>query len=112
MRLLTEIQNRARFIIGPLFGMVAIGYFAYHAVQGERGLIAWWEIRAELAYAQSILEGYQADRRKIEHRARLLESNTLDGDMLEERARVVLGLGYAGEIIVLTPPIPTVFSAN
>ena len=112
MRLLTEIQNRARFIIGPLFGIVAIGYFAYHAVQGERGLIAWWEIRAELAYAQSVLDGYRNDRRKIEHRVRLLEGNTLDGDMLEERARVVLGLGYPNEIIVLTPHTSAVFSSN
>jgi hypothetical protein len=39
MTLLGEIRVRARLIVGPVLAATVFAYFAYHAVQGDRGLI-------------------------------------------------------------------------
>ena len=41
MVLLREIKKRARHITGPVLAIAVFGYFAYHSIQGDRGLIAW-----------------------------------------------------------------------
>ena len=41
MRLIGEIRHRARHVVGPFLGICAAAYFAYHAIQGDRGLMAW-----------------------------------------------------------------------
>ena len=45
MGLMQEIRARARYVIGPVLGICAVGYFAFHVVHGDRGLIAWWNIK-------------------------------------------------------------------
>ncbi|MBL8631153.1 MAG: septum formation initiator family protein [Rhodospirillaceae bacterium] len=66
-------------------------YFGYHAVQGDRGLIAWWNLRFEIERANATLAEVSAEKKALEHRVALLRSESLDPDMLEERARVMLG---------------------
>jgi len=80
MVLFQEMRARARYVIGPVLGVCAVGYFAFHVVHGDRGLIAWWDIRV-----------------------RLMNPGSLDADMLEEQARLTLNYGHADDIIILDP---------
>ena len=41
MSLIREIRRRGRHIIGPALWALAVAYFMFHAVQGERGLVTW-----------------------------------------------------------------------
>ncbi|KKL88130.1 hypothetical protein LCGC14_1927810, partial [marine sediment metagenome] len=41
MGLIAELRGRARHIVGPVLVVCITGYFAYHVIQGDRGLIAW-----------------------------------------------------------------------
>ncbi|MFN3075289.1 MAG: FtsB family cell division protein [Alphaproteobacteria bacterium] len=84
-----------------LFGMGAVAYFCYHAVQGERGLLAWWEFRHEIQQAESRLAQVNAQQAALERRVRLLRPESLDPDLLEEQARAVLDLGRPSEVVVL-----------
>lgn len=99
MRILTEFRTRIRFVIGPILGMSAITYFGYHVLHGERSLLAWWQLRERIATAKEALAGIQAERKVLENRVRLLHPQSLDPDMLEERARVMLNYGHADEIV-------------
>lgn len=101
MGLMQEIRARARYVIGPVLGICAVGYFAFHVVHGDRGLIAWWNVKQRVATAKQALTVSQAERQALEHRVRLLEPGSLDPDMLEERARLMLNYGYADDIIIL-----------
>jgi len=101
MGLIQEFRARARFIIGPLLGVCAIGYFTFHVVQGDRGLLSWWKIKQRVAAAKLSLEVSQAERQTMENRVRLLEPGSLDPDMLEERARVMLNYGHVDDIVIL-----------
>jgi cell division protein FtsB len=101
MYLLQEFRARARFVIGPLLGILAIGYFAFHVVHGDRGLIAWLKIKQRTASAKQAMELSRAEHQTIEHRVSLLEPGSLDPDILEERARLMLNYGHVDDIVIL-----------
>lgn len=101
MGVIAEIRARAAHVVTPVLGFCVVGYFAYHAVQGDRGLIAWRQLTLRVESARHALADIESERRALEGRVRLLNPSSLDRDMLEERARVMLNYGYAGEIVVL-----------
>ena len=51
MSFFKEIRSRARHVIGPVLGISAVTYFGFHAVQGDRGLMAWWKLRQYIEVA-------------------------------------------------------------
>lgn len=106
MGLIQEIRARARYVIGPVLGVCAVGYFAYHVVHGDRSLIAWWNIKQRVVAAKVVLDATRVDRRKLEHRVGLLSPGSLDPDMLEERARLMLDYGHADDIVILDEKKP------
>ena len=84
-----------------------MAYFGYHAVQGDRGLIAWWNLRFELERVDAELTAVSADKQRREHRVKLLRPESLDRDMLEERARIMLGAVHPDDLIVPDPTLPS-----
>jgi cell division protein FtsB len=97
-------SGKVRQVIVPLAGAALMAYFAYHAVQGDRGLIAWWKLRYEMEHTDVALQELTAEKKALEQRVSLLRPQSLDPDMLEERARIMLGFVHADDRIVpLTP---------
>ncbi|WP_283177582.1 septum formation initiator family protein [Gemmobacter sp. 24YEA27] len=75
-------------------------YFTFAAVQGDYGVFRRVEIRAEaagLAVERDKLAVQLADMRNLTHR---LSDDYLDMDLLDERARDVLGYMRADEIVI------------
>jgi cell division protein FtsB len=101
MSFIKEIRTRARHVIGPVIGISAVTYFGFHAVQGDRGLMAWWKIRQHIEVASISLREVTKERHALEQRVRLLHPESLDTDMLEERARIMLNYGHIDDIIVI-----------
>ncbi len=104
MSLLSEFRSRARHVIGPIVGIAAVGYFAFHAVNGGRRLLTFRKLRIEVVAVRRLAEDTAIERRVLENRVRLLEPRSLDPDMLEERARIMLNYGYPDEIVILDKP--------
>ena len=103
MAILYEIRIRARKILPLVLAACVIGYFGYHALHGERGFLAWRELKSDLAAAQIVEAQLAARRRVLDRRTALLRGDNLDPDLLDERARVLLGYGRADELVVLRP---------
>ena len=100
-----EIRKRARYLIAPLFGSLALVYLIYYGVQGDRGLLAWIQRGQDVVVAEQKLAAESVQRDALAHRVALLGPDSLDLDLLDERARAVLNLVKSGEIILLeTPP--------
>lgn len=75
-------------------------YFTFAAVQGDYGVFRRVEIRAEaagLAVERDKLAVQLAEMRNLTHR---LSDDYLDMDLLDERARDVLGYMRADEIVI------------
>jgi cell division protein FtsB len=100
MALIGELKRRARDLVGPVLGLSALVYFVYHAVEGDRGLFAYFRLTHDIAETQAQLDQVSAERQALELRVSRLRSNSLDPDLLEERARAVLNYVRPDEIVV------------
>ena len=100
MKVLTELRLRSSYIIGPFLGACLFIYFLFHAVQGDRGLIAYWQLTKQIEQAAATHRILERQRSKIMNRVSLLNPHTLDRDMLDERARFMLGYSQPGEIVI------------
>jgi len=104
MVLLREIKKRARHITGPVLAIAVFSYFAYHSIQGDRGLIAWVYLSQQIEIADANFEKVARERLALERRTNLLRPDNLDPDMLDERVRSSLGLLLPNEIIIMDGP--------
>ena len=67
-----------------------IGYFGINAYTGNRGLRAKQDLDRQIAELTGELSKLKAERTVWERRVSLLRADSLDPDMLDERARVLL----------------------
>lgn len=102
MGLIEELRRRAKHVVGPLFGIVAVAYFAYHTVHGERGLLAWLQMRERVAGAEQRLHILDKEKQHWNSRVKLLHPDSIDRDMLDERVRIMLGYARADDLVILT----------
>ncbi|WP_378942321.1 septum formation initiator family protein [Paracoccus sp. R86501] len=75
-------------------------YFAFAAVQGPSGILRRIQIEAETADLESQRDALQAEVEQIQNLTHRLSDDYLDMDLLDERAREVLGLLRSDEIIL------------
>lgn len=99
----SALGRAIRQIVGPVIGVSVVAYFAYHTVHGDRGLVALTHLQSEVARAQSTLDQVRAEREELERRTRLLRPDSLDPDLLDERARAVLNQSHPDDLIILLP---------
>jgi cell division protein FtsB len=100
MVLLDDLRRRARYAVLPVFCVSLIGYFAYHLIQGDRGLIALSRLSKDIDKLETDVSVAKADRTEIEQRTKLLRSQSIDADMLDERARAELGFSRPDEVVI------------
>lgn len=70
---------------------IAVVYFGIHGLTGERGLLSTAAREAKLEQRQDQLAHLLEQRQDLEVRVRYLRANSLSRDLLEERARAVIG---------------------
>jgi len=103
MGVIRELRRQSRQIVVSLLGVGVIGYFAYHAVEGDRGLRAYFALNHRIGLAEAERDAAMAERLAIERRVVALRTDSLDLDMLDERARQVLNLVHENDFVVLLP---------
>lgn len=84
----------------PVMFLAACGYFVWHAIHGERGLIAREERLQQIAEATAERERVQTELAAMERRVMGLRGDRLDRDQLEERARQLLNMVGRDEIVI------------
>ena len=75
-------------------------YFAHAAVQGEHGLFARVRVEARTAERREELARIEAEVEARANLVRRLSDDFLDIDLLDERARAVLGTVREGEVVL------------
>src|SRR5262249_22421841 len=78
-----------------------IGYFGLHANSGDHGLRAREGLDRQIAALDQQLDGATAERVLRERRAKLLKSESVDRDMLDERARALLDYVDPRDLILI-----------
>jgi cell division protein FtsB len=101
------ISNRRRRTILTALGLYTfaaafIGYFGINAFTGNHGLRAQIDLDQQMTAMQEELRQVKAERAIWERRVALLRSDRLDPDMLDERARALLGYVDPRDLTLLT----------
>lgn len=78
----------------------AIAVFAHAGLQGDHGLTAYRAAAAEERRLSAELDELRAERQALANKVMRLSDRYLDLDLLDERARAVLGLVREDELIV------------
>jgi cell division protein FtsB len=79
-----------------------IGYFAYHAVQGEHGLHKRALLEQRVRQLEADLAMLVKERQRIEHDVSLITQRVKSQpDLLDEQARALLNYAHPDEIVVL-----------
>ena len=101
-------KRRSRLPWGRAFAtLLAAGactYFAHHAVAGPHG----WEARQvkleERRMLREQLASLSRQRETMSARARLLDGAQIERDVLDERARDLLGYARPDELVLILEP--------
>ena len=98
-------RRRARGILTALglyiLAAAMIGYFWFHAYTGQRGLHAKHEIDQQMSELTAELDRLKVEHGHWERKVALLRSNSIDPDLLDERARTLLNLSHPNDLIMM-----------
>ena len=113
MGILHDIRRQAGQVVVPVLGIALLSYFAYHAIQGDRGLFAWMALNQKLKQTHALADAVAAQRSELENRVERLSSASLDLDLLDERVRAMLNYARQDEVVIMLPlPAATGSAAN
>lgn len=85
--------------IGSFISVFVLFYIGFHAVNGDHGLLALFRESRKLETLKAELAEVTAEHAEMDRKVKLLSSNSLDLDMLDERARLVLGFAGKSEAV-------------
>jgi cell division protein FtsB len=97
-------RKRLRSILtalGLYLGAVLfIGYFGINAYTGDHGFKAKQDLDAQISELSGELAELKQARTQWERRLTLLRAHSLDPDMLDERARTLLGYSHPHDVVM------------
>ncbi len=100
MSLAYEIRLLAKAAVAPTLLACTVAYFAYYAIHGERGLFGYFRVADKISQVETALDLRTREHDRMALRVRLLRRHALDIDILDERARRVLGLAHPDEVVI------------
>ena len=83
------------------FAAMFIGYFAVNAFTGNHGLRAQQDLDQQLTALKAELMELKEQRVDWERRVSLLRADRIDPDMLDERARALIGYADPRDLTLL-----------
>jgi cell division protein FtsB len=98
------VLARLRPFLATFALALLIVYFSFHAFTGDRGILSSNQRDAALIAKTQELAAVRAQRQDLEMRARLLRDTSLSADLLEERARSLLGFADPRDYVIRLNP--------
>jgi cell division protein FtsB len=80
------------------------GYLGYSAISGQFGIEGRDEIHADIQVLKDRSSALQAEIDSFRHRNSLMNPRHLDPDIVTERARALLNMANADDILIMVDP--------
>lgn len=100
-----DLQRKFRQYWLVLISGFIIVYFGFHSFCGERNIYRYFALKQEIAKAQETAQKYALQKQKLQRKVQHLSDISLDIDLLDERARVVLNMAADDEFVILDKDI-------
>jgi cell division protein FtsB len=98
----TRKGRNARYALLLTICVALIGYFAYHAVEGDHGLRKRTMLSEKIERLEAELKALKGERVRVEHDVALVTTRARkEPDLLDEQARALLNYTKPDEIVVL-----------
>ncbi|MGH1398815.1 MAG: FtsB family cell division protein [Alphaproteobacteria bacterium] len=85
-----------------LLGVLLCLYFSYHAISGERSLFKLVSLNQEISQNVTIKDNVAKMRQNTESKVLAMRPGSINSDLLEERARLILGYARPDEMVILS----------
>jgi cell division protein FtsB len=109
MRILRPLKH-AMFRILPSVALLGMaGYFWTNTLEGDRGRLAFESRKSVLEQLRLEKIAAEAERTTWRRRVAALRTQSLDRDLLDERARALLNFSDPNDLILLYPPNQKLF---
>lgn len=96
-----HFQRLSQKAIAPFFALSLIGYFIYHSIQGDRGILAWVQLQERLAMALCQLDATLKEKKALEEIVQDLRPESINRDLLDQQVRLQLGYVHPNEVVIL-----------
>ena len=93
-------NKKLRHFVTPSLIILAIVYFSFYTLFGNRGLYRMFELEDQITIAKTQHNEIVQKRSDLERSVSLLEPKNLDLDMLDQRTREVLGYAHPDDIVI------------
>ena len=100
---LIEQRYLIRHNLPTIIGFCLFIYFTYHIGFGERSLLRLMSLERQKAAVSLQYDKLHEERLVLESRVIRLRPGSIDPDLLEERARHVLGYTLPDEQVIIKP---------
>ena len=94
-------KRKTKQLAGNLFLIAVMFYFSYHLISGDKGVQSMVKIEQRLKVAFADLDRVELKKIKLGHKVKMLSSESLDIDLLDEQSRRLLGASKSNEIVIL-----------
>jgi len=101
-----NLHRLSQKALSPFLALSVVGYFIYHSIQGDRGILAWAQLQERLLHTESQLKGFTKEREGLEEKVKALGSE-INRDLLDQQARLQLGYTHPHEVVILRVDSPS-----
>ena len=96
-----NFQRLSQKTIAPFMVSVVIGYFIYHSIHGDRGLLAWFNVQEKYRVVENQLKTLIDERQELEERVQALRPESINRDLLDQQVRQNLGYTHPDDVVIL-----------
>ncbi len=96
-----NLQRLSQKAMAPFLALSVVGYFVYHSIQGDRGVLAWVQLQERLVKAQGELKDITQIRQELEEKVTALRPESINRDLLDQQVRLQLGYTRPDEVVIL-----------
>lgn len=96
-------QSKIKPLLVPACCLLMLGYFSYHAVEGDYGLFALKRLQDRETSLRAELDQLEQQKEFLERRVALMRPESLDPDMIDEKARESLNMAHENDRVILLP---------
>lgn len=102
-----NFQRLSQKAVAPFMVLSVMGYFIYHSIQGERGLLAWFKLQERFYMIESQLRDVTFEREELEEKVQALCPESINRDLLDQQVRQKLGYAHPDDVVILRLNNPT-----
>lgn len=94
-------QSKWKPLVLPAICLLLLGYFTFHGVEGDYGFSALKKLKEREASLKVEWNHLAADKERLEKRVALMRPESLDPDMIDEKARQSLNMAHRNDRIII-----------